>query len=100
LKTNKVKQKKYKYARYPNVLTGEYNFRQLVEIAQKNGMKIIIAYKPVMHVCAEIGLYGTPVQMRKTDEEWKAGGTKLISSRWSGIIGVPLNIPRTKWVNS
>ena len=88
---------KRKYARYP-VIFGKLDLSGLVDVARNKGMQVITAYKPDMHVCAEIGLYGTPQAMKSTEDEWKAKGHKLKSARRKSLVfGVNLNIPKAEW---
>lgn len=92
--------KKRKYARYPMIF-GKLDLKGLVDVAKSKGMQIITAYKPDMHVCAEIGLYGTPHAMKSTEKEWEAKGHKLKKSakRKNLVFGVNLNRPRAEWVD-
>lgn len=69
----------------------------LVAIARKNGMKCIIGFKPGMHFWHEIGLYGTPEQMRKTEAAWKSNGHEIKTKKPSGAFGFDVNCPEDQW---
>ncbi len=88
----------YKYARYP-MCFGKLRLEGLCDVARKHGMKIIAAYKPPMHVCAEIGLYGTKEAMIETEREWINNGHEIKSSRFGGLMGMNLKCPRKDWVD-
>lgn len=89
---------KKKFARYPSVF-GKYSLTELCDIARKNGMKIIVAYHPDMHVSNEIGLYGTQSQMIKTESEWGKGDKDLLKFNRRNVFGVSLTMPKNKWVD-
>ena len=93
-----MKESKRKYARYPTIF-GNLDTLGLCNVARANGMQIISAWKPDMHVCAEIGLYGTPSAMRKTDNEWTASGNKLKRKKKGLHFGVDLSLQLIDWVD-
>jgi len=96
--TNKTELKK-KFAKYPSCF-GEYDLKGLCDIARKNGMKIIVAYKPDMHVSCEIGLYGTQIQMTKTEKQWDKAGNTLMKFKRGLQFGLDLATPESEWADN
>lgn len=94
-----MREQKKKFAKYPSIF-GKYNLKELIEVARKNGMTIITARKPGMHVCAEIGLYGTKAQMEKTEKQWNKAGNEIERFNRGKHFEVNLKIPKTEWVDS
>lgn len=63
-------------------------------------MVIMSAYKPDMHVHAEIGLFGTASSMKATEAAWAAAGNNLKPRGFTAVRGVHLDIPRKDWVDT
>lgn len=89
-------ERKRRYARYP-LCFGKLSLRELCEVARKHGMQIISGIKPDMHVCNEIGLYGTASAMQATEQEWADAGHELRRFEKSLQFGVKLSLPRERW---
>lgn len=88
---------KRKYKRW--VMMGKLGLLELVDVARTNGMRCICGFKVPMCVHNQIGLYGTPEQMRKTEVIWKRAGHKFTSREPSYALSINVDIPQNKWVD-
>jgi len=86
-----------KYKRWVSI--GEISLEKLVNFARENGMQIITAYKPSMNFYNQIGVYGTPDQVRKTDEAWENAGHKVLNRKPRAASNFSVNIPKEEWVD-
>ncbi len=90
--------KERKYKRW--VLIGKYSLSQLVDIARSYGMVCICAFKVPMCVHNQIGLFGTPDQMSKTQGEWIKAEHKVTNRQPSYAFSMDIDKPRESWVDS
>lgn len=83
------------------MIGGKLGLLDLCNVARKYGMLVIRAYKPDMHVCNEIALWGTPAQMKATEAEWEAAGNEKPDRGFKGMFGIEsaAKLPREKWVD-
>lgn len=87
-----------KYARYISIGSG-HDLLSLVNVARAQGMRCISACKPGWCVFYEIGLYGTPAQMRRADQTWRAIGAKPLSRKPRAAFGVNLDREPESWAD-
>jgi len=88
-----------RFEKYPSCF-GKLSLAALCMVARRHGMYVIAGYKPNMHVYNEIGLYGTPEQMRAVEEVWTKAGNKLKPRSFRAVFGVRVkHIPPSKWLD-
>lgn len=91
-------ERKRKFAKYPDCF-GSLSIGGLVKAARRNGMHVIEAYKPGMHVYNEIGLFGTATQMLATEADWVKHGHEMKPRGFSAVFGVNLRRQRADWLS-
>ena len=81
------------------VLMGKLSLMELVNVARKQGMVCICAFKMSMFVHNQIGLYGTSKQMKATEKTWRSKGHNVTNRKPSYAFSIDLNKPREEWAD-
>lgn len=87
-----------KHAIYPSI--GPLDLAALCDRARAEGMLVIRAYKPNMHVYNEIALDGSNDAMRRTRAAWVAAGHEVPRGKPRAAFGVDLDVPAEDWVDA
>ena len=88
-----------RYVRYPSCFGG-VDARGHVAIIRAAGAVVIQAYKMDMCCWYTVQLWGTPEQMVKIEEAWKAAKVDVPPRKPSGAWDANRKLPRAQWLDT